>query len=371
MNSPEPGGLVRTADGLDDALAILQDADWWAVDTEFQRESTYFAVPCLIQVGDGRHAFAFDALSLDLSPLWPLLLDPARLKLMHSADQDHEIFVQEAGDAPAPLFDTQVAATLLGIGDQIGYAGLVEARLGLTVDKSLSRTDWTRRPLSDAAVTYALDDVVHLAAIYPALRDELETAGRLDWLQQDCAELCHAERYRPDPSTAWKRLKGLGRLAPADQQVAARLAHWREELAVSSNRPRRWILKDEVVLAVAQRRPADDRGLEPLGVGQHGSRVRRSLAERIADGLYDDLPNQALASGERPDPEQKQRQSALAARCRQRGEELNIPPSYLAPRADLAALLEHGDNAELRVLRGWRRELVGEDLLALRERLLG
>ncbi len=370
LNSSLPS-LIDTEENRDAALERLREADYLAVDTEFQRESTYFAELCLVQVGTPDTAFAFDARKLDLAPLWTLLLEPDRCHVLHSADQDYELFAQLAGDTPRPLFDTQIAATLLGIGDQIGYAALVEARLGITVDKTLSRTDWTRRPVSEAALQYALDDVIHLAAIYPALRAELEQRGRLAWALEDCADLARAERYRPEPAAAWQRLKGLGRLDGPSQAVAARLAAWREERAIRANRPRRWILKDDLLLAMAERRPADEAGLDALGVGKPGSRTRQELLQLIGGGLYEGVATaQPLLNGARPDPLERKRLAALAARCREIAERLGIPPSYLAPRAELQQLLHAGEHADLRLLRGWRREVAGETLLALRAELL-
>lgn len=186
--------LIQTPDALDSAIQAMEKAPWLTVDTEFQRESTYRAKLCLVQVGDGRHNWLFDALELDLAPLWERLKRSDTIKVMHSADQDNEVFVQLTGACFEPLFDTQIAATLLGIGDQMGYAGLVKARLGIEIDKSMSRTDWTRRPLSEKALDYAAADVHHLARLYPELSKELTERGRLSWLEEDSARLCQVER---------------------------------------------------------------------------------------------------------------------------------------------------------------------------------
>ena len=148
--------LIQTPEALAAAISAMADAPWLTVDTEFQRESTYRAKLCLVQVGNGSNNWLFDALALDLAPLWERLKHSDTVKVMHSADQDNEVFVQLTGACFEPLFDTQIAATLLGIGDQLGYAGLVKARLGIEIDKSMSRTDWTRRPLSDKALDLSL-----------------------------------------------------------------------------------------------------------------------------------------------------------------------------------------------------------------------
>src|SRR5690349_17033456 len=202
--------LIATQDGLAAQLERWRAEPWLAVDTEFVREDTYFAQLCLLQLSDGRNQVCVDALAVDLAPLFAFLHQPGAIKVFHSAGQDLELFVQRGGDCPRPLFDTQIAAALLGHGEQLGYAALVERRLGLKVDKSLSRTDWSQRPLPEAALAYAADDVRHLAVLYPALREELEQRGRLSWLEAECARATDAARYRPDPASAWRGVKGLG-----------------------------------------------------------------------------------------------------------------------------------------------------------------
>src|SRR5689334_15469482 len=274
-----PYTLIATADALAAQLERWRDTPWLAVDTEFVREDTYFAQLCLVQLGDGASQACVDALAVDLAPLWAFLKQARPLKVLHSAGQDLELFVQHGGDCPRPLFDTQVAAALLGHGEQLGYAALVERRLGLAVDKSLSRTDWAKRPLSEAQLVYAADDVRHLGAMYPALRAELEQRGRLGWLEAECARMTEAGRYRPDPANAWRGIKGLGRLAAAEQHVAARLARWREEEAVRRNRPRRWILDDLAVCQMAQRRPATLAALSEV------EGVSAKLVQRAGDAL--------------------------------------------------------------------------------------
>ena len=194
-----PFTLIATSDALSAQLERWRDTPWLAVDTEFVREDTYFAHLCLIQLGDTASQVCIDALAVDLAPLWAFLQRERPVKVLHSAGQDLELFVQRGGDCPRPMFDTQIAAALLGQGEQLGYAALVERRLGLKVDKSLSRTDWSKRPLSEAQLVYAADDVRHLAAMYPALRAELEKRGRLAWLDAECARMTDPARYHFSP----------------------------------------------------------------------------------------------------------------------------------------------------------------------------
>lgn len=364
-------GILRTMTPTliadDAALAALLDrlapAPWVAVDTEFVRERTYYAQLCLVQIGDANEVACIDALAVDLAPLWRFLLDPARTKVLHSASQDMEIFVERAGDCPRPLFDTQVAAALLGLGDQISYAALVEARLGISIDKSQSRTDWSKRPLSAAQLSYAADDVRHLAALFPALREALETAERDDWLREDCAAITQPERYRPDPEQAWQRLKGLGRLDADAQHAAAALARWREERALASNRPRRWILADEVLLAIAERRPQSLAELAECA-DVPARNLERDGKTWIACMQQAPTGAPALVDDFRPDPAHRALVKRLGNTVRSRAESLGVPPSLLAARASLEMLARFGASAENPALRGWRRPAVGEALLA-------
>lgn len=355
---------INTDTALAEACAGWQAREWIALDTEFVRIDTYHTRLCLVQVGDGETDACIDTLAIkDLSPLWALLQAPTVLKLLHSSSQDLEIFVELTGATGGPLFDTQIAATLLGYGDQIGYAALVERCLGATVDKSLSRTDWARRPLKPAEIAYAADDVRHLAALYPALREAVVACGRLDWLQADCAALTDPARYRTEPEDAWRRLKGLGRLDPAGQTRAAALAAWRERQAQQRNRPRRWIVEDAALYRIAERAPTSRAALEALDVlppktlERHGNALLETLqsaAERPAQRrMADELAG-----------EDKARFKRLQAVVRETGEKLGLPAGFLAPRAELEALVREGISAEVAVMRGWRGTLLGEALQA-------
>lgn len=360
--------LIETAPALQAVAQAWSRHSWLAVDTEFVRDDSYYPKPCLIQVGDGHDDVCVDAVALDtpaLQPLFATLAAPAVTKVFHSASQDLEIFVQLTGDCPRPLFDTQLAASLLGEGDQLGYAGLVERRLGIKLDKSLTRTDWSRRPLTDAELAYAAADVRHLAEIYPQLRDELTACGRLAWLEEDCARLTDPQRYRNPPEEAWRRLKGIARLEASAQRVAAELAGWRETVAQERNRPRKWILEDEPLYRLAERRPASEeqladlKVLSPKTLARHGS----ALLGIIARARHDAHP---IAAEEPPLVDvQKAKLQKLQEWLRQRASQLNLPPSLLAPRADVEAIVRRGPEAGVPVLEGWRRDVAGAELLKL------
>jgi ribonuclease D len=354
--------LIETTASLAEQLERWRDAPWAAVDTEFVREETYFAQLCLVQLSDGGISVCVDALAVDLAPLFDFLKQPRPLKVLHSAGQDLELFVQHGGDCPRPLFDTQIAAALLGHGEQLGYAALVERRLGIVVDKSLSRTDWSKRPLPDAALQYAADDVRHLAALYPALRAELEQRGRLAWVEAECERLTDARRYRADPAAAWRSVKGLGRLPAGAQHLAARLATWREGEAIRRNRPRRWILDDTAICQMALRRPDTKAALAQIE-GLSDRRVERS-GEALLELLREPLPDAPpLVAEVRETAAQRQQAQMLLDLLRARALAEQVAPTLIATRGDVERLVREGAGAAIPLLQGWRRELVGEELL--------
>lgn len=367
MSEPRPQPiLINTPEILAAQARIWATRPWLAVDTEFVRVDTYYPQLCLVQIGDGETSCCVDTVALtDLEPLLDVLYQPHILKLFHAAGQDLEIFVKLRGRCPTPLFDTQTAATLLGLGDQLGYAGLVEKLLGITVDKTLSRTDWSRRPLSAAELAYAADDVRHLAIIYPMLHEQLAQRGRLAWLAEDCARQANPALYLTQPAAAWQRLKGLARLAPAEQGVAAALAQWRELEAQSRDRPRKWIVEDDAIYRMAERQPLTPNQLEGLDVlppktlARHGEALLHIIQKARAQ------PAAVLASDDQFDAPQKSLLQRLQNQLREIAAALKLPASYLAPRADLLALVFKGAQAEIPLLQGWRREVAGEELLKL------
>lgn len=359
--------LIETPAALTEQLERWRDAPWLAVDTEFVREDTYFANLCLVQLSDGKSQACVDVLAVDPAPLFAFLQEPRAVKVFHSAGQDLELFAQLGGDCPRPLFDTQIAAALLGHGEQLGYAALVERRLGLAVDKSLSRTDWSKRPLSDAALAYAADDVRHLAAIYPALRQDLERQGRLAWLEAECERLTDPRRYHPDPAGAWRGIKGIGRLPAAAQHRAARLAAWREEEAIRRNRPRRWILDDAAVCQLALRAPDTAAGLAQIE-GLSARRIERS-GEALLALLREPVPEgPPLVSDARDSAAQKQQTQLLLDLLRERALQARVAPTLIATRSDIERLVREGAAATIPLLAGWRRELAGAELLGKLEK---
>ncbi|MGM0671585.1 MAG: ribonuclease D, partial [Pseudomonadota bacterium] len=221
-------GLIETPEALRGFLDTIAGTDWIALDTEFMREKTYYPRLCLIQLATLDQIACVDPLKLDIHLLEPLLFDAGVTKVFHSASQDLEVLYRELGRVPTPVFDTQIAASMLGYGEQVGYANLVKAVLDRDLDKSQTRTDWSRRPLSEQQIRYAADDVRFLATVFMRLLHELESHERMHWLRPEMEALSNPALYEPDPENAWKRVSGAKRLKPRERGVLKAVAAWRE-----------------------------------------------------------------------------------------------------------------------------------------------
>ena len=260
--------LIDDEMSLKKLCAQLQGGAWLAVDTEFERESTYYPELCLVQVAGNGNVGLIDPLAMtDLEPLFALLYDPSITKVFHSARQDFEIFFHLKGCVPAPLFDTQIAASLRGYDQQIGYANLVKDVLDVDLAKSQTRTNWKRRPLSPEQLHYAADDVIYLGPLYELLLGKLMEFGQLPQLQEQCLALNRPELYEPDPESMWQkiRIREVKKFSDSSLAVFKRLAAWRELTARRKNRPRKWIITDHALVAIARELPVDQDALSRLG----------------------------------------------------------------------------------------------------------
>lgn len=362
----EPIGLIARQADLEAACTAIGGQAELALDTEFARTDTYRPKLCLVQMGTPAHVFCVDMLAgLDPGPLCHALATPAAVKILHAAKQDIEVLWLKLAMLPAPIFDTQIAAGLLGYPPQAGYATLVEAELGVRLDKTQTRTDWSRRPLSAAQIAYAANDVAHLTELAERLRLRLVREGRLEWAREDSAALLDPALYEVRPEHAWQRLGGIDHQPIAVQARGRLLAAWREQRADRADRPRQWILSDQAIMTLASANPQDAAAIEALGVltprairnsGQAIlAELRRANAE-VAAGTI------ALTRQPRPAPLDSGDVRRLAAVVKKLAGELGIAQEVLATRADLGALLR--GSRDVRPLRGWRRTVVGEALLA-------
>jgi ribonuclease D len=345
-------------------------AEFITVDTEFIRDKTYWPRLCVVQVAGPEEAVAIDALAegLDLAPLLELLYEPKVLKVFHAARQDIEIFVNLTGKVPAPLFDTQIAAMVCGFGEQVGYDVLAQKLVGVRIDKSSRFTDWARRPLSEKQLRYALDDVVHLRGAYEGLIKRLERDDRVHWLEDDMAALGDPNQYRTQPEDAWRRLKSRSH-NPRYLGILREIAAWRERESQRRDLPRNRILRDEALFEIAAEAPRDAdqlAGLRTVGRGFAEGRLGPDLLEAVARGVA--VPEAELPHVERPEPPPQGigplvdlLKVLLKMKCDAHG----VAQRVVADSEDLERIAAE-EEPDLPALKGWRRELFGNDALALK-----
>jgi ribonuclease D len=357
--------LIQDRRELERLCKHLQGEPWIALDTEFVRERTYYARLCLIQLATPSLVACVDPLALGaLDPLLEVLYAAGIVKVLHAARQDLELFYDLQGAVPAPVHDTQIAAALLGYQDQISYAALVEDLLGVKLEKHYTRTDWSRRPLSQAQVRYAEDDVRYLRDIYLLLLQKLATLGRGEWLAQECARLTDTRLYRNDPDSAYARIKQRHALAPSAQQVLRALARWRELTARQLNRPRSWIMRDVELLELARRQPRNEREL--AGVKALASSSARKWGAALLAEITTALslaPTKLWTVSAPLNARQLHLYERMQKLARTRAREYQLSPTLLASRKDLQALVRGESAGEL--LTGWRRTILGAELLAM------
>ena len=366
-----PPVLVTDTQALAALCARLAGEPFVTVDTEFMRERTYYPELCVVQLGGAADVAVVDAVApgLDLQPLGALLANPAVVKVFHAARQDVEIFLNLFDAVPTPLFDTQVAAMVAGFGDQVGYDSLVSALAGGQIDKAHRFSDWAARPLSPAQVTYAAADVTHLRTVYERLTDRLAADGRLAWVEEEMAALARPETYRADPDTIWERLRprtGNRRMLGMLRAAAA----WREREAQRVNVPRGRLMKDESLLELAATAPETAEALGRVrGVtrGFAEGKSGQSLLQALQAARS--LPDEALpdAKRERDGPRASPALVALMkVLLAAKGEDHHVASRLLASSDDLDRLATEPE-PDIPALHGWRRELFGNDALALKE----
>jgi ribonuclease D len=366
--------MIRTTAELAEATSRFATHPFVTVDTEFLRDSTYYPKLCLLQMASPEEGVLVDPLAegLDLAPFFALMADPAVTKVFHAARQDLEIIWQLGGLIPAPLFDTQVAAMVCGYGDSVGYEQLANDLAKARIDKSSRFTDWSRRPLSEAQLAYALSDVTHLRDIYTALAADLAASGRAGWLAEEMAVLSAPATYDLRPEDAWQRLRGRVR-KPRELAILIELAAWREREAQTRDIPRQRALKDDALMDIVQRAPRNAEALADLRSLPRGferSRSGQEVLEAVERALARD-PRDLPALGRE---DRRNGNGAvmdllkvlLKAVCDQE----RVAPKIVANTDDLEAIAVD-DNADVPALRGWRREVFGEKALALKAGRLG
>ncbi len=361
--------LITTTRDLAEACGRLASHPFVTVDTEFLRETTYYPLLCVAQIASADEAIVIDTLAdgLDLKPFYELMANERVLKVFHAARQDIEIVWHQANMIPHPIFDTQVAAMVLGYGDSISYDQLVQRITGDALDKSHRFTDWSRRPLSPAQVKYAISDVTHLRDVFVALDADLHKRGRAEWVGEEMEVLTSPETYRMDPETAWERLKTRVR-KPKELAVLMEVAAWREREAQTRDVPRGRVLKDDVLGEIATQAPTTVErlaGLRSLPRGFERSKWGQDILAAVARGLERDPKTLPRLERPRGGGNGSATVELLKVLLRMTSERHAVAAKVIATIDELERIAAD-DAADVPALHGWRRELFGDKALALK-----
>jgi ribonuclease D len=354
--------VIETKKDLISFVEKMGSISWVSLDTEFLREKTYYAKLCLIQIETDQGLRAcIDPLAVeDLSPLAELLNDPLITKVFHAAHQDLEILLQITGTVPAPIFDTQTAASVLGLGDHIAYARLIEQMTGKVLSKTQSRTNWAQRPLKPAQLEYAIDDVRYLSQVYPKMLEQLQAKDRLKWLDDDFTQAVNPETYAINAQHRWKKIRGSQVLKRPQLAILKGLAAWREELAEKKNLPRKWIIGDDILVELARQQPSnaneisDIRGIN-TGKTQKYHETWLSLIKEGLDTPESDWPE--LPRSKKPTPNQNTIIDLLMLVGQLLAKNEGITPAVIASRKQLAQMVQSGSST---LSEDWRGKIVND-----------
>jgi len=361
---------ITNQDDLAAFCEALSASDFICVDTEFHRETTYWPQLCLVQASAPGVEGLIDPLAgdLDIGPFLQLIAETSRVKVFHAARQDMEIFNRMIGHPPAPVFDTQIAAMALGLGDSISYDNLIRAVTKAQIDKSSQFTDWTRRPLSEKQRKYALGDVTHLRDAYISMRDELQSLKRMGWIEQEMADIAAPELYDTSPENAWQRLK-MRRPRKEYAAIVASVAAWRERVAQEQDRPRRRVLKDDAIHEIAEQKPQEEDAFNRLRAVPKGF-----IRSRHAEGLIDAVRAAVMSPDDFAPKIERHRQNPqvpagapemLKVLLKHVCDEASVVPRLIANAADIERIARGDDPKDIPAMNGWRREVFGARAEAL------
>lgn len=352
--------LITTNEQLKASCLQLSQHNIVAVDTEFKRESTYFPIPCLFQFASAEITICVDPFKIDdLSPIKELFANENILKIFHAGRQDLEIFYYLFNELPKPIFDTQIAAGILGFPAQVGYAKLVLDYINIELDKTLTRADWEKRPLPEKQLDYAANDVIYLLQVYSKQIEALTKANRLHWPDSDNQSLLDESLYRPAPSTAWKKMRNYNYFSAEERRIASTIAHWREEKAIERNRPRKFIFDNPVISALSTNKPTTLEELQSLEniPGFVVRKYSQELLNLIQVALNSDTqPNEQAFT--RLSDEQCKTVKEIQKLIKHISEKENIEATVICGKKEIEKLVL--GNKSLPILQGWRYELVGK-----------
>jgi ribonuclease D len=367
--------LINSGSDLGDIVEESKAGGIVAIDTEFMREKTYRARLCLVQVATRDNLYIIDPLDVpDLGPLAALLPDPEVELIVHAGRQDFEIFAEQHDALPTNIFDVQLAAGFAGLGASLPYGRLVESITGTTLTKGESYTDWCRRPLTDAQLKYAADDVRYLPVVRDVLRDKLAASGRLGWVEDEMHILEDPALYSTDPNEVWRRVSGRGKMSGKQAALLKALARWREQTASRRDIPRGWVVKDQTLVEIARRSPKSTSELKNIRgfPAKESDRSGKEILAAIEEGK---------AAGPVATPDGPSRTAQIRARTlsgladaivRSRSEAAGVATELVSTRGELEAFLADlfdggADESRHRLMRGWRKELAGEAVMDLAE----
>jgi len=356
---------IKTDEQLLEFCQQIKNSPFLAIDTEFMREKTYYPQLCLIQVASEKNIACIDPIAIkDLSPLWDILFDENTVKIFHAARQDLELIYNITKRVPRPIFDTQIAATLLGLGDQIGYATLVKAILNIELDKTQTRTDWSQRPLDESQIQYAANDVRYLVQCYSKVIAILTEQNRIDWLNNDFKQLSDPKLYDVDFQNTWLKVSGKQKIKGNALGILQTLSAWREQRAQEKDLPKKWVMKDDILIGLAMKRPKNKAQLAKI------RGISSDTISSIGNTLLSLINNTEHSCPDRPNIPGKLSQDqdalvdSLMSVMRLRAFQENISPAMIASRKDLEKLLLEQDSSEHALTQGWRKQVAGDSLLA-------
>jgi len=360
----QPIQFIDTTEKLEQLCQRIASEPWVALDTEFLREKTYYPKFCLLQIATLDWVACVDPLAFSsLERLFKILYQPSIIKVWHSCQQDMEIFYHINGEAPQPIFDTQLAAPVLGLQENPGYGMLVSTFLNINLDKTQTRTDWSVRPLAEAQIQYAADDVIYLAKIYQIMIKKLSDLGRSDWLAADFAKLMNRDLYDLPPENAWLKIRGKNKLTANQLSVLQALSAWREQQAKLENKPKTWLFRDDLLIDLSRLQPksipelSKIRNINERTVRKHGSHLCQLINEAKTQA-----PKKLSGKDKviKKTPRIEALIDLLGAIVRIRADQNSLNPAILATRKDLELLLLKDIHCNL--LQGWRFAMVGEEL---------
>lgn len=351
---------------LADLCEKISQEPWIAIDTEFLREKTYYPIFCLLQIATPKWVVCVDPIALpDLSALFSVINNPQIIKVLHSCRQDLEIFYQLTGVVTSPIFDTQIAAPLLGFQENPGYAMLVSSYLNINLSKAHTRTDWSMRPLSEDQLQYAADDVIYLCQVYQIMTEKLQQLGRIQWLENDFELLNNTELYQLSPVNAWLKVKGKNKLTGKQLSIVQALSQWREGAAQKENRPKNWLIRDDLMLELAKLQPENVE--EMSKVRTMNERTTRRYGKIICQLINEAKQKSPIPADNKKAVKKTQQQEAvldvMTAVVRLRAEENSLNPVILGNKKSLEKLLLEEEDCPL--LQGWRYSMVGKELQCL------